>query len=75
MLVAKGYRPVDRDQQFLLPVDMREWLPVSDPVFTVIDVVAALDTSAVHAVRRTGGVVEGCGHGQDLGPAVTIAVG
>ncbi|OZD64616.1 transposase, partial [Rhodococcus sp. 05-340-2] len=50
------YRPVDRDQQFLLPVDMREWLPVSDPVFTVIDVVAALDTSAVHAVRRTGGV-------------------
>ncbi|MDJ0001015.1 transposase, partial [Rhodococcus ruber] len=34
----------------------REWLPVSDPVFTVIDVVAALDTSAVHAVRRTGGV-------------------
>ena len=56
MLVAKGYRPVDRDQQFLLPVDMCEWLPVSDPVFTVIDVVAALDTSAVHAVRRTGGV-------------------
>ena len=56
VLVAKGYRPVDRDQQFLLPVDMREWLPVSDPVFTVIDVVAALDTSAVHAVRRTGGV-------------------
>ncbi|OZD76852.1 hypothetical protein CH272_11450, partial [Rhodococcus sp. 05-340-1] len=54
--MAKGYRPVDRDQQFLLPVDMREWLPVSDPVFTVIDVVAALDTSAVHAVRRTGGV-------------------
>nr|WP_314733908.1 transposase [Rhodococcus fascians] len=56
VVVAKGYRPVDRDQQFLLPVDMREWLPVSDPVFTVIDVVAALDTSAVHAVRRTGGV-------------------
>ncbi len=56
VLVAKGYRPVDRDQQFLLPVDMREWLPVSDPVFTVIDVVSALDTSAVHAVRRTGGV-------------------
>ncbi|MFI8567145.1 transposase, partial [Rhodococcus sp. NPDC078407] len=56
VLVAKGYRPVDRDQQFLLPVDMREWLPASDPVFTVIDVVTALDTSAVHAVRRTGGV-------------------
>jgi len=24
--VAKGYRPVDRDQRFLMPPDMREWL-------------------------------------------------
>jgi hypothetical protein len=25
--MAKGYRPVVRDQGFLLPPDMREWLP------------------------------------------------
>jgi hypothetical protein len=25
--MAKGYRPVDRDQVFLFPPDMREWLP------------------------------------------------
>ena len=25
--VAKCFRRADRDQQFLLPVDMREWLP------------------------------------------------
>jgi hypothetical protein len=25
--VAKGFRRVDRDQQFLLPVDLSEWLP------------------------------------------------
>jgi hypothetical protein len=25
--MAKGYRPVRRDQPFLLPPDMREWLP------------------------------------------------
>lgn len=54
-LVAKGYRPVDRDQQFLLPENMRDWLPESDPVWLVIKVVAGLDTSGVHAERRTGG--------------------
>jgi hypothetical protein len=26
--MAKGYRPVRRDQPFLLPPDMREWLPL-----------------------------------------------
>ncbi|WP_204903657.1 transposase [Mycobacterium riyadhense] len=54
-LVAKGYRPVDRDQQFLLPENMRDWLPESDPVWLVIKVVAGLDTSGVHAQRRVGG--------------------
>jgi transposase len=54
-LVAKGYRPVERDQQFLLPENMRDWLPDSDPVWLVISVVAGLDTSGLHALRRTGG--------------------
>jgi transposase len=54
--MAKGYRPVDRDQPFLLPPDMREWLPADHPVWLVITVVADhLDTSAFHAGRRTGG--------------------
>ncbi|WP_433665256.1 transposase [Nocardia sp. CA-128927] len=56
MLVAKGYRWVDRDQQFLMPPDMREWLSDSDPVWLVIEAVAGLDTSRLHAKRRTGGV-------------------
>ena len=34
--MAKGYRPVDRDQPFLLPPDMREWLPADHPVWLVI---------------------------------------
>jgi transposase len=54
-LVAKGYRWVDRDQQFLLPENMRDWLPVSDPVWLVISVVGGLDTSVLHAKRRIGG--------------------
>jgi transposase len=54
--MAKGYRRVDRDQPFLLPPDMREWLPGDHPVWLVITVVADhLDTSAFHALRKTGG--------------------
>src|SRR3984885_4014433 len=54
--MAKGYRPVDRDQVFLFPPDMREWLQAGHPVWLVIEVVADhLDTSAFHARRRTGG--------------------
>lgn len=54
-MVAKGYRPVIRDQGFLLPPDMREWLPESHPVWVVIRVIEMLDTRAFHARRRTGG--------------------
>ena len=54
--MAKGYRPVDREQLFLLPPDMRQWLPADHQVWLVIKVVAGhLDTSAFHAARRTGG--------------------
>jgi transposase len=54
--MAKGYRPVDRDQPFLFPPDMRDWLPGDHPVWLVIAVVEEhLDTSAFHAGRKTGG--------------------
>lgn len=44
--MAHGYLCGDRDQQFLLPPDMREWLPEDHLVWFVIDVVARLDLSA-----------------------------
>ena len=54
--MAKGYRPVDRDQPFLFPPDMREWLPADHPVWLVIRAVGEhMDTSAFHARRKTGG--------------------
>jgi transposase len=54
--MAKGYRPVDRDQPFLFPPDMREWLPPDHPVWLVIRAVGEhMDTSAFHAGRKTGG--------------------
>jgi transposase len=54
--MAEGYRGVDRDQPFLLPPDVREWLPAGHPVWLVVGAVAGhLDTSAFHERRRTGG--------------------
>ena len=45
-----------RDQPFLFPPDMREWLSADHPVWTVIAIVDRLDTSAFHWHRRVGGV-------------------
>lgn len=53
--MAKGYRPVDRDQQFLIPPDMRDWLGTDHPVWTVIDIIDRIDTTAFHAHAKTGG--------------------
>ena len=54
--MAKGYRPVDREQPFLFPPDMREWLPPDHPVWLVIRAVDQhMGTSAFHARRKTGG--------------------
>ena len=53
--MAKGYRPVERDQPFLFPPDMRQWLPEGHAVWLVIEAVRRLDTSAFHRGRRTGG--------------------
>jgi hypothetical protein len=48
--MAKGYRPVDRDQPFLFPPDMREWLPEDHPVWLVIRAVGGhMDTSGALA--------------------------
>ena len=56
VVMAKGYRPVVRDQEFLLPPNMAEWLAGDHLVWFVLEVVEELDTSALHAERRTGGV-------------------
>ena len=55
-MVAKGYRPIDRDQVFLLPPNLRDWLPAEHRVWFVLDIVDQLDLSALHAVSKRGGV-------------------
>ncbi|HEY4568071.1 MAG TPA: transposase [Kribbella sp.] len=44
--MALEFRPVDRDQQFLLPPSLRDWLPEDHLAWFVVDVVRRLDTSA-----------------------------
>ena len=69
--MAKGYRPVDRDQVFLFPPDMREWLPEGHPVWLVIAAVEQLDTRAFHAGRRLGGA-GAAGYDPDMLLAVLV---
>jgi transposase len=52
--MAKGYIRVDRDQQFLFPPDMRDWLGKDHFVFWLLDVVSRLDTKELHQLRRRG---------------------
>jgi len=54
--MAKSYRPVLRDQSFLLPPDMREWLPEDHLVWFLLDTIDVVDTSDFDRCRRRGGV-------------------
>ncbi len=51
--MAGSYRDVRRDQGFLLPVDMRDWLPADHLAWFVLDTVESLDVSGFE--RRLGG--------------------
>ena len=45
----------ERDQQFLLPPDMREWLPAEHLVWTVLDAVGVMDLAAFRGAYRDDG--------------------
>ncbi len=45
----------DQDQAFLLPPDMRQWLPESDLVWTVLDAVDQLDLTQFRLAYRADG--------------------
>jgi transposase len=47
------FRRVDRDQQFLLPPDVREWLPAGHPALFVAELVEQLDLSVFVAGYRS----------------------
>ena len=53
--MAKRYRRVERDQVFLFPPSMRDWLPAGHPVWLVIRAVERMDTGPFHDRRKLGG--------------------
>src|SRR5258705_2425881 len=53
--VAKGYVRLRRDDLMLLPVDVRDWLPVDHVVWFLLDAVEAIDTSSLHRRAKLGG--------------------
>jgi len=47
--MSQHFKPYDRNQQYLLPPSMRDWLPPGDLAYFVVDVVEELDLSAIYA--------------------------
>src|SRR3954465_11482947 len=53
--MAQNFLAADREQGFLLPPDVREWLPEGHFAWFVIDAVAELDLGAFYAAYRADG--------------------
>jgi transposase len=67
--VAYNFVVAERDQRFLLPPDMRDWLPADHLVWFVIDVVDQLDLSRFRDAYRADG------HGRAAyDPAMMVAL-
>ena len=67
--MAQNFIARDREQAFLLPPDVREWLPDEHLAWFVIDAVGVMDTAAFYAAYRSDG------HGRPAyEPAMMIAL-
>ena len=53
--MAMGFIGCDRDQVFLMPPSLREWVPEDHLVWTVLDAVAEMDLGAFYASYRADG--------------------
>src|SRR3954452_16661721 len=53
--MPQNFLACDREQSFLLPPDVREWLPENHLAWFVIDTVAVMDTAAFDAAYRDDG--------------------
>jgi hypothetical protein len=54
--MAQNFIGCDRDQSFLMPPDVRDWLPEGHLAWFVLDAVAGMDLSAFYAAYRAEGV-------------------
>lgn len=67
--MAQNFLSADRDQAFLLPPDLRDWLPAGHLAWFVVDAVGALDLGALYRDYRVDG------HGRPAhDPALMVAL-
>jgi transposase len=67
--MAHAFRTPERRQVFLLPPDMRDWLPRDDMVHLIVDAVSLMDLSAFEAQHKLGGAGQA-----PFAPAMLLAV-
>ena len=53
--MPQNFIACDREQAFLLPPSLLEWVPADHLVWTILGAVAELDLSAIYAVYRRDG--------------------
>src|SRR3954464_14600662 len=53
--MAQNFISCDREQPFLFPPDVRDWLPEDHLAWFVIDAVAVMDTTAFYGAYREDG--------------------
>src|ERR671917_2607799 len=53
--MAQNFLACNREQSFLMPPDVREWLPENHLAWFVIDAVGVMETSAFYAAYREDG--------------------
>jgi transposase len=67
--MAQNFLAADREQGFLLPPDVRDWLPEGHFAWFVIEAVAQMDLAAFYGAYRQDG------HGRAASdPAVMVAL-
>src|SRR5947209_15023521 len=54
--MAQNFIGCDRDQSFLLPPDVRDWLPEGHLAWFILDAVAGMDLSGFYGSYRADGV-------------------
>jgi hypothetical protein len=53
--MGQSFIACDREQSFLMPPDVRDWLPEGHLAWFVLDAVAAMDLTAFYAAYREDG--------------------
>ena len=50
-----NFRPLDREQQYLMPPSMRDWLPAGDLVWFLLEAVAQMELDEFYRMYRADG--------------------